>query len=111
YSKPALVPQMPWLDSAAPKKPKLTKVTKDKNGNLLLIQDHPSNQKMKETTYYAIYRAEGESTKTLLGTVRKTNGQQTFLDETADPNKKYTYYVTSADRLHNESKASKRKTK
>ncbi|MHA6486328.1 glycoside hydrolase family 10 protein [Bacillus cabrialesii] len=111
YSKSALVPQMPWLDSAAPKKPKLTKVTKDKNGNLLLIQDHPSNQKTKETTYYAIYRAEGESTKTLLGTVRKTNGQQTFLDETADPNKKYTYYVTSADRLHNESKASKRKTK
>ncbi|MBV2240860.1 hypothetical protein KQR57_10735 [Bacillus inaquosorum] len=47
----------------------------------------------------------------MLATARKTNEQRTFLDDTADPNTKYTYYVTSADRLHNESKASKRKTK
>ncbi|PJH94198.1 glycoside hydrolase family 10 protein [Bacillus sp. SN1] len=111
YSQPALVPQMPWLDSTAPKMPKLTKVTENKNGNLLHMKDHPSNHKTKETAYYAIYRAEGEKNKTLLATARKTNEQQTFLDDTADPNTKYTYYVTSADRVHNESKASKRKTK
>ncbi|MCY8720919.1 glycoside hydrolase family 10 protein [Bacillus sp. S10C12M] len=111
YSQPALVPQMPWLDSTVPKKPKLSKVTENKNGNLLHIQDHPSNQKTKETAYYAIYRTEGKKNKTLLATARKTNEQQTFLDDTADPNKQYTYYVTSADRLHNESEASKRKTK
>ncbi|MEC0251899.1 glycoside hydrolase family 10 protein [Bacillus halotolerans] len=109
YSKPALVPEMPWLDSKAPKKPKLTKVTADDNGNLLHIQDHPSNRKTKETAYYAIYRAEGKQEQTLLATARKTSDKQTFLDDTAEPNKTYSYYVTSADRLHNESKASKRK--
>ncbi|QUF63568.1 glycoside hydrolase family 10 protein [Bacillus atrophaeus] len=111
YNKPALVPDMPWLDQKAPKKPKVKRIVSSAEGNTLHIEDHKSNNKTKETAYYAIYRVNGNQKEPyLLATMRKTGNHQTFLDESTETSQVYTYFVTAADRLHNESTPSKKVT-
>lgn len=112
YKRPALIPTMPWLDDTAPKKPKLRKGERHENGVQLTIEDHKGN----DTAYYAIYRFDGKekgsinNSKHLLTTVRKTSDTQVFTDETIEEHKSYTYIITALDRLHNESKESKKIT-
>nr|WP_232345403.1 family 10 glycosylhydrolase [Paenactinomyces guangxiensis] len=106
YKYPALVPTMPWLDSQPPKKPKLKAAHRSREGVKIYWRDHNRN----DSAYFVVYRFEGNKvldigdSKYLLATVRKTNGVfQSFTDKTAEPGKKYTYVITAADRLHNES--------
>ena len=112
YNTPALIPEMPWLDNEAPKKPKLREIASGENGVTLTIEDHKGN----DTAYYAVYRFDGkhkgetDTSANLLTTVRKTADVQEFTDESASPDGTYTYIVTALDRLHNESKESKKAT-
>jgi uncharacterized lipoprotein YddW (UPF0748 family) len=109
YKQPALIPTMPWLDNIAPQQPNLKSAARTMNGTELFIEDHPLNQ---DSTYYAIYRFEGDSNESieesvrLVKSIRKTGKEQSFLDQTAEAGKKYTYLITSLDRLHNESEPS-----
>lgn len=106
YRYPALVPAMPWLDNEAPKKPKLRDAKRVADGVEITIEDHNLN---KDTAYYVIYRFDGnkrgsiDDAANILATVRKIDKKQTYLDDTAEPGKTYTYVVTAVDRLHNES--------
>ncbi|WP_396230049.1 family 10 glycosylhydrolase [Cytobacillus sp.] len=106
YKQPALIPTMPWLDHVSLQQPNLLHAARTINGIELTIEDNPLN---KDTAYYAIYRLEEESIEgsaNLIKTLRKNGEQQMFLDKTAEANKKYTYVITSLDRLHNESDTS-----
>jgi uncharacterized lipoprotein YddW (UPF0748 family) len=109
YKQPALMPTMPWLAGKAPQS--VTRLSSQQAGSAIVLrwQDTPGNN----TTYYAIYRAEGtqQCQTMLLDTMRKAgNSMQEFRDTTAIKGKTYTYCVTALDRLHHESKASVKTT-
>ncbi|MDN5201343.1 family 10 glycosylhydrolase [Fulvivirgaceae bacterium BMA10] len=107
YRHPALIPQMPWIDSESPNPPKHLEVVPEESG--VLLKWKPSG---KDEHYYLIYRFEGKGKKAqdinnpanILSSVRAPINF--YLDETAKKNKQYTYIVTAVDRLHNESKRS-----
>mgnify|MGYP001192846309 CR=1 FL=1 len=110
YAAPALVPAMPWIDSEAPDAPVLVSATHTDRGTELFWKDAGTEP---DVTYYVIYRFEGDQAgslddpRNILDTVRKLEGiDQIYLDRSADPEKTYTYVITAADRLHNESAAS-----
>lgn len=106
---PALVPTMPWLGGHAPEKPELVSVKATEDGNQIVWKDH----KKSDSTYYVIYRFTGDEKRdfddpaNIVDTVRKDgDGLQTFVDQTAEKGKTYSYAVTAVDRLHHESKPS-----
>ncbi|WP_255298457.1 glycoside hydrolase family 10 protein [Brevibacillus dissolubilis] len=109
YKHPALVPAMPWLDNEAPKKPKLKTADPTTDGVLIEWEDHNKN----DAAYFVVYRFDGDkvgnlqdATK-LLTTVRNNGAEvQFFTDKTAVDGQAYTYVITAADRLHNESSES-----
>jgi uncharacterized lipoprotein YddW (UPF0748 family)/fibronectin type 3 domain-containing protein len=108
YRYPALVPTMPWLDNTAPKAPVLSTALRKAAGVELTWTNNDS-----DAAYYVIYRFDGDAAGSLqdatkiVATVRKQEGQmQRFVDQTAADGKRYTYVVTAADRLHNESAGS-----
>lgn len=113
YSRPALIPAMPWLPDETPVAPKLLNV-KGKKGAIEV--DWKDNGKQKPA-YYAIYRVTGKGsidpndTSQLIATVRRVDGvKQTFTDLSAVPGQEYTYAVTAVTRLHNESELSNTRT-
>jgi uncharacterized lipoprotein YddW (UPF0748 family) len=113
HKHPALVPQMPFKDNEAPKKIKGTKVIWADNGPVLVWIPRSDNDEMQRAVRYVVYRFK--------------NGEKVNLDNSANiiavtPNtflnlpynggsQKYTYVVTSLDRMWNESKAKKIKVK
>lgn len=109
YPYPALVPTMPWLDDAPPKRPTLMKAKRSDEGVKLLWKD----QNKSDAAYYVIYRFEGEdfnftNPKHIIATVRKNgDSKQSYVDTTEEPGKRYMYAITAVDRLHNESKPSR----
>ncbi|AUJ62576.1 glycoside hydrolase family 10 protein [Bacillus velezensis] len=109
YSRPALIPEMPWLGQSALKKPSVKRAEKNASGHTLYIEDAKSNG--KKTAYYAIYRAEKGKQPYLVDTVRKTSSRtQTFSDTDIRAKEACTYIVTSVDRLHHESRPSAKRT-
>ncbi|GIO31923.1 MULTISPECIES: family 10 glycosylhydrolase [Paenibacillus] len=106
YSRPALIPAMPWLPDETPAAPKLLNV-KGKKG--MIEVDWKDNEKQKPA-YYAVYRISRKGsinpndTSQLIATVRRVDGvKQTFMDYSAVPGQEYTYAVSAVSRLHNES--------
>ena len=113
YSRPALIPAMPWLPDETPVAPKLLNV-KGKKGAMEV--DWKDNGKQKPA-YYAVYRVSGkgpinpDDTSQLIATVRRVDGtKQTFTDHSAVPGQEYTYAVSAVSRLHNESGLSNTRT-
>ncbi|QDZ96987.1 glycoside hydrolase family 10 protein [Bacillus altitudinis] len=108
YSKPALIPEMPWLHQKAPKKPIIQSVKKTKDGAVLQIQNDPHSS----ASYYAVYRLSNKGTYEFVQTVRKETGSFTQTkDILANQKKSYTYKVTALNRLHHESKPSTKTVK
>ncbi len=108
YSRPALIPEMPWLGHSALK-------NRLSNGRRRMLQAIHSISKMRnltvKTAYYAIYRAEKGKQPYLVDTVRKTSSRtQTFSDTDIRAEEACTYIVTSVDRLHHESRPSAKRT-
>ncbi len=109
YSRPALIPEMPWLGHSALKKPAVKRAEKNASGHTLYIEDAKSNG--EKTAYYAIYRAEKGKQSYLVDTVRKISSRtQTFSDTDIRAEEACTYIVTSVDRLHHESRPSAKRT-
>ncbi|WP_051542223.1 glycoside hydrolase family 10 protein [Clostridium lundense] len=108
FNYKSLVPTMPWLDNKAPEPIKISNINAMKNG----INIKWNDKKQNDSTYYVIYRFNGdkigdiENPANILSTVRRGSGQLAleFTDLSADINTNYTYAITAADRLHNESK-------
>ena len=105
YQRPALLPTMPWIDSIPPLAPDEVNLARTSKGNEVQWVIKKSFEKQELPYQYAIYRfdeTEKEMNldgKHLIGISRNC----TYLDENAEPNKKYIYCITSLDRLHNES--------
>lgn len=105
YRYPALVPTMPWKDNVLPLHPKNLQASGN-NGNIDLAWDAPDRASDGDLAwYYVVYRFE-EGEKTSAQDPRKIVGMSyegtRFTDSSAIPGKKYMYFVTAVDRLHNE---------
>ncbi|HET6297146.1 MAG TPA: family 10 glycosylhydrolase [Kribbella sp.] len=106
YTRPALVPAMPSLDSRPPLPVNGLRASRLSTGTRLQWRATSA-----DTTSYAIYRrdlAAGDwcadnDARNLLATVRTTGGQQTFTDTTAVKGHHYLYSVTALDRTWNQS--------
>jgi uncharacterized lipoprotein YddW (UPF0748 family) len=116
YRFKALPPVMLWLDSVPPVAPRGLTARSTKNTGVTLHWQHPKAARDGEKAYgYVIYRFdEGEKVdlekaKNILQIMYSAK-HSTYTDDSAEKNKRYTYVVTSIDRLKNESKASNIRT-
>ena len=106
YTRPALIPAMPSLDSRAPLP--VRSLRSDKTSTGVRLQWRATSA---ETTSYAVYRrdlAAGDwcadnDARNLVATLRSTGGQQTYVDITAVNGHHYLYSVTALDRTWNQS--------
>jgi uncharacterized lipoprotein YddW (UPF0748 family) len=102
YTRPALIPTMPSLDSRAPLPVHAVRSTRTTDGVQLTWR-----RTSADSTSYAVYRRElaggdhcpDNDARNLIGTTRDT----TYLDTTATPGEAYIYTVTALDRLANQS--------
>jgi hypothetical protein len=104
FTQPALVPEMPWLDNTALKAPDLSKLKRTKSGIMVEWQGNRGDD------YYVVYRFRGRKAgdlndpSNIVSIQRKTS--TFFHDQQVRRLRKYTYVVSSLDRLFNESEAS-----
>ncbi len=132
YPYPALVPTMDWKASSPPQPPKNLQAFQAKQGVLLhwqspdnqLIAKKINIQSLNTTTskknslvlppaYYVIYRFEANEVLTIDNPqkiVAIHRAKDNFFIDKNLPNGTYTYLITAADRLHNESLASEKVT-
>jgi uncharacterized lipoprotein YddW (UPF0748 family) len=107
FHYPALVPSMPWKDNIPPLSPKSLKATLLTNGLELFWERPDPAQDGDVARYYVIYRFEPEERATAYDP-RRIIGMcyegERFVDKTVKPGERYVYYITSVDRLHNESR-------
>ncbi|WP_372632006.1 family 10 glycosylhydrolase [Cohnella sp.] len=107
YSRPALIPVMPWLTGVPlPEAPEIAGMKLLEGGRQIGWRDRGED----EPAYYAIYRIQGAGTPDpgnpahLLATVRRTEGDlQLYTDSTAADGEIYTYALAAVNRLHQES--------
>ncbi|NBE80942.1 glycoside hydrolase family 10 protein [Micromonospora rubida] len=114
YSRPALVPAMPHLPAKPLLPPVVTGAQRQDDGvRLSWRQLADGVGPLGKAASYAIYRFDGNGlvgkcgfadASHLVGTVRATPGSvQSWVDATAEAGQRYTYHVTTLDRLYNES--------
>ena len=113
HSTPALQPQMPWIDSQAPGKPRQTIVIKTEDGPVLFWTAPKGKTEMDKANQYVVYRfGPGEKVNLNDASHIYRITRSTMLPlPTGDGKTKYTYVVTALDRLQNESKGVKKKVK
>lgn len=106
YTRPALIPAMPSLDSRAPLP--VRSLRSDRTSTGVRLQWRATSA---ETTSYAVYRRDltagdwcaDNDARNLIATLRSTGGQQTYVDTTAVKGHHYLYSVTALDRTWNQS--------
>jgi hypothetical protein len=107
FHYPALVPTMPWKDNIPPLSPKSLKATLLTNALELFWEKPDPAQDGDGASYYVIYRFEPDEKATAYDP-RRIIGMcyegERFVDKTVRPGQRYVYYITSVDRLHNESR-------
>ncbi|MCG5456046.1 family 10 glycosylhydrolase [Micromonospora sp. PSH03] len=117
YSRPALVPAMPHLPARPLLFPVVSKAIRQADGvRLTWRQPADGVGPLGTATSYAIYRFDGTTlpgrcatadAAHLVGTVRAAPGNdQSWVDTSAEPGRRYTYRLTALDRSANESPAS-----
>ncbi|MBW8348024.1 family 10 glycosylhydrolase [Bacillus sp. IITD106] len=114
YNTKTLTPATSWLGANEPKKP--LDVSADQHGESITITI--DNKKRTDAKKYVIYRFEGNNDgdynnpENIAGIVYSKDGVTTFVDHDIDPNKRYTYGVTSISHTGVESNDAKKvKTK
>ncbi|WP_042350618.1 family 10 glycosylhydrolase [Bacillus massiliigorillae] len=106
YNYNALTPATSWKNSTVPAEPTAVQATVESTGIKLAITDNNSTKPRK----YVIYRFDGsnegsyQDPKNIVDVVYNTNGNTTFVDKTANPEKTYTYGVTAVSATGVESK-------
>lgn len=113
WKTPALQPLMPFIDGKAPKKPRKVKPVWTNDGLILFWQAPKAKKWSDEVTKYVVYKF-GKKEKINLDDASKivkvTSDTKLKLPYT-DGTKRYTYVVTSLDRMSNESSGVKKKVK
>lgn len=113
WKNPALHPRMTFIDGKAPKKPKKVKPVWTSDGYILFWKAPKAKKWHDIVTKYVIYRF-GPDEKV---DIENPNNIITITDNTfyklpyEKGTEKYTYVVTSLDRMSNESKGVKKKIK
>lgn len=113
HKTPALQPLMPWIDNKAPGKPRKLKMVWTIDGPMLFWTAPKGKSEMDKAQQYVVYRfRQGEkinlqSTANIVGITRDNFISLDYQQGV----EKFTYVVTALDRLHNESKAKKKKLK
>lgn len=112
YRYPALQPEYAFIDNKKPKKVKGLKATWTSQGYILHWQEPKAKKEMDKVKMYVVYRFDNKKGKSLdaKNIVTITRNTSLTLPYEDGTNKVY-YYVTSLDRLQNESKASVKKVK
>ena len=107
---PALQPLMPFIDSKAPKKPKRLKPIMTEDG-MVLFWTAPSGKKWGDQPHqYVVYRfVKGESVNINDPKHIVAVTKQTFCRLPNAGGQRFTYVVTTLDRMSNESKPAKAK--
>ena len=113
HSTPALQPAMPWIDDKAPRKPRKTAILWTEDGPVLFWTEPKAKNIMDEACKYVVYRfGPGEKAKLDDASHIVCITEKTMLPLPYQGGKtKYTYVITSLDRLQNESKAVRKKVK
>lgn len=114
WSRPALQPEMSFLDKKAPGKVRKVKpVFMDDDGLVLFWTAPKSKAWNTEATQYAVYAfAKGERINTDDASHLVAVTSQNFVKlPFKDGSRKYTYVVTALNRIHNEGKPVKAKVK
>lgn len=97
YNYKALTPSTSWDKADHPLEPTSVQANKVADGLKLVIQDLNNIQPRK----YVIYRFEGnevgsyQDPRNIVDVVYNSKGNTVFLDKAANPNKQYTYGITS----------------
>ena len=104
---------MPFIDDKAPKKVKSVKPVWVEDGYMLFWTAPKAKKEMDKAIQYVVYRfAQGEKVNLEDASKIVTITRNTYYPLPYDDGKtKYQYVVTALDRLHNESKAAKKKVK
>ena len=110
---PALIPTSPFMDDKAPAKVKKLKPVWTADGYILFWTAPKAKKEMDKAIQYVVYRfARGEKVNLEDASKIVTITRNTYYPLPYDDGKtKYQYVVTALDRLHNESKAAKKKVK
>ena len=104
FSHPALVPEMRWLDNTALKAPEISNLKHTKSGIMVEWEGNRGDD------YYLVYRFRGGTVgdlndpSNIVSVQRKTS--EFYHDQKVRRLRKYTYVVSSLDRLFNESEPS-----
>ena len=108
FSSPCLIPPMPWKDSIPPLRPQKLQVYKQQSG--FFISWEPPAPAMDGDTAcgFILYRFPAHEPIDLSRTDRILTIQRElqYFDPDLIPGVSYWYYVTSVDRMHNESRRS-----
>lgn len=112
-TRPALQPHMPFIDAKAPRKVKKLKSIWTSDGQVLMWTPPKYKHELQRPTAYAIYAfPKGQRINTANAShLMAITADNYYVLPYEDGKQGYTYVVTSLDRLHNESKAKKRKVK
>ena len=110
---PALIPTSPFMDDKAPAKVKKLKPVWTADGYILFWTAPKAKKEMDKAIQYVVYRfVQGEKVNLEDASKIVTITRNTYYPLPYDDGKtKYQYVVTALDRLHNESKAAKKKVK
>jgi uncharacterized lipoprotein YddW (UPF0748 family) len=106
YKHIALIPAMAWKDSIPPNAPDSLVAMPIRQGVGMAWRIPKIASDGGKAAYYVVYRFDSELTidfensKNILAITPKNS----YIDATAEPNKRYVYAIKSYDRLHNESK-------
>ncbi|UYQ92632.1 family 10 glycosylhydrolase [Chitinophaga horti] len=108
YSKPALLPNMPWRDSIAPDAPNTVYASTSASDSIVLTWQKPvfNGNESDRARQFAIYRSTTPAinTDSVSNLLAITNTDTTvYIDKSIAANTTYYYLVTSLDRHHNES--------
>ena len=110
---PALQPTMPFMDNEAPKKVRKLKPVWTSDGYILFWTAPNAKDEMNKAHQYVVYRfKKGEKVNLEDASKIVTITRDTYYKLPYENGKtRYQYVVTALDRLHNESKAVKKKVK
>lgn len=110
---PALQPLMPFIDNKDPKKPKKVKDVWTSDGYMLFWKNNNAKKWNDEIRKYVVYRFENGEKVDLSNPSKivAITADSYYKLPYVDGKSRYTYVVTSLDRMSNESKGVKKKIK